>query len=123
MSSPISRKSAYSDARGSPGDCRHRVQFSASLTPQTYYPEVQSSVIMQAASTISIRADLKDQLAALKRHPKESYNDVIARLVTLAVDEERSSEETLAGLEESLEDVRKGNLIPEKVIMKKYGMK
>jgi len=84
---------------------------------------VQSSVIMQAASTISIRADLKDQLAALKRHPRESYNAVIERLLTLAVDEEALGEETLAGLEESLEDVRKGNLIPEKEIMKKYGMK
>ncbi|MFA6362073.1 antitoxin VapB family protein [Methanoregula sp.] len=78
---------------------------------------------MQAASTISIRADLKEQLAALKRHPGESYNDVIVRLVTLAVDEEGLSEETLAGLEESLDDVRKGNLIPEKEIMKKYGIR
>ncbi len=78
---------------------------------------------MQAASTISIRADLKDQLTALKRHPRESYNDVIARLLMLAVDEEHLSEETLAGLEESLEDVRNGNLIPEKESLKKYGMK
>jgi len=84
---------------------------------------VQSSVIMQAANTISIRADLKDQLAALKRHPRESYNDVIERLLMLAVDEEPISEETLSGLEESLEDVRKGNLITEKVIMKKYGIR
>ena len=84
---------------------------------------MQSSVIMQAANTISIRADLKDQLAALKRHPRESYNDVIERLLMLAVDEEPISEETLSGLEESLEDVRKGNLITEKVIMKKYGIR
>jgi predicted CopG family antitoxin len=77
---------------------------------------------MQAASTISIRADLKDQLAALKRHPKESYNDVIERLLMFTADEEPLSEETLAGLEESLEDVRKGNLIPEKEIMRKYGI-
>ena len=78
---------------------------------------------MQAATSIYIREDLKDQLNSLKRHPKESYNDVIERLVTLAVDEEPVSEELLAGLEESLEDVRKGNLISEKEIMKKYGVK
>ncbi len=78
---------------------------------------------MQAATSIYIREDLKTQLNTLKRHPKESYNDVIERLLTLAVDEEPLSEETLAGLEESLEDVRKGNLIPEKEIMKKYGVK
>ena len=78
---------------------------------------------MQAATSIYIREDLKTQLNTLKRHPKESYNDVIERLLTLAVDEEPLSEETLSGLEESLEDVRKGNLIPEKEIMKKYGVK
>lgn len=78
---------------------------------------------MQAATSIYIREDLKNQLNSLKRHPKESYNDVIERLVTLAVDEEPVSEEILAGLEESLEDVRKGNLISEKEIMKKYGVK
>ncbi len=78
---------------------------------------------MQAATSIYIREDLKDQLNSLKRHPKESYNDVIERLVTLAVDEEPLSEETLAGLEESLGDVRKGNLLSEKEIMKKYGVK
>ncbi|MFA7694044.1 MAG: antitoxin VapB family protein [Methanoregula sp.] len=78
---------------------------------------------MQAATTIYIREDLKDQLTTLKRHPKESYNDVIERLLTLATDEEPLSEETLAGLEESLEDVRNGNLISEKEIMKKYGVK
>ncbi|MGA2161228.1 MAG: hypothetical protein ABSG28_03370 [Methanoregula sp.] len=78
---------------------------------------------MQAATSIYIREDLKTQLNTLKRHPKESYNDVIERLLTLAVDEDPISEETLSGLEESLEDVRNGNLIPEKEIMKKYGVK
>jgi hypothetical protein len=78
---------------------------------------------MQAASTISLRADLKDQLAALKRYPGESYNDVIERLIVLALDEKPLDEETIAGLEEALEDVRTGNLIPEKDVMKKYGIK
>jgi predicted CopG family antitoxin len=78
---------------------------------------------MQAASTIYIREDLKNQLNSLKRHPKESYNDVIERLVNLAVDDEPLSEETLQGLEESIREVREGNLIPEKEIMKKYGVK
>ncbi|MDD4136948.1 MAG: antitoxin VapB family protein [Methanoregula sp.] len=78
---------------------------------------------MQAASSIYIREDLKTQLSSLKRHPKESYNDVIERLVTLAVDDEPLSEETIQGLEESVVEVRQGKLIPEKDIMKKYGVK
>jgi predicted transcriptional regulator len=77
---------------------------------------------MQAATTIYLREDLKDRLNGLKRHPKESYNDVIERLVSLAVDDEPLSEEAVKGLEEALEDIRKGNLISEEVIRKKYGV-
>ena len=77
---------------------------------------------MQAASTIYIRKDLKERLNGLKRHPKESYNDVIEHLVSMALDDEPLSEEAIKGLEEALEDIRKGNLIPEDVIRKKYGV-
>jgi predicted CopG family antitoxin len=42
---------------------------------------------MQAASSIYIREDRKTQLNNLKRNPKESYNDVIERLVKLIVDD------------------------------------
>jgi predicted CopG family antitoxin len=77
---------------------------------------------MQAATSIYIREDLKDQLTSLKRHPKESYNDVIERLLNLAVDDELLSEETLRGIEESLRDVRQNRLISEKEMMKKYGV-
>jgi predicted CopG family antitoxin len=78
---------------------------------------------MQAASSIYIREELKTQLTSLKRHPKESYNDVIERLIILAVDDEPISEEAIQGIEESLQEVRQGKLIPEKEIMKKYGVK
>ena len=76
---------------------------------------------MQAASSIYIREDLKTQLNNLKRNPKESYNDVIERLVNLAVDDEPLSAEAIRGLEESLEDIKSGNLISEENIRKKYG--
>ena len=76
---------------------------------------------MQAASSIYIREDLKTQLNNLKRHPKESYNDVIERLVNLTIDDEPLSAEAIKGLEEGLEDIKAGNLIPEDVIRKKYG--
>jgi predicted CopG family antitoxin len=78
---------------------------------------------MQAATTIYIRKDLKGQLDDLKRHPKESYSDVIERLVSVAIDDEPLSEEAIQGLEEALEEVKQGRLIPESVIMKKYGVK
>jgi predicted CopG family antitoxin len=78
---------------------------------------------MQAASSIYIREDLKTQLNKLKRNPKESYNDVIERLVNLTIDDEPLSAEAIRGLEEGLDDIKKGNLISEENIRKKYGIK
>jgi len=75
---------------------------------------------MHAATSIRIRADLKKKLDLLKLHPAESYNDVIGRLVNLAVDVEPLSEDAIRGLEESLEEIRQGILIPESTILKKY---
>ena len=76
---------------------------------------------MQAATTIYIREDLKGRLNSLKRNPKESYNDVIERLLSLAVDNEPLSDEAIQGLEEALEEIKQGKLISEEVILKKYG--
>jgi len=77
---------------------------------------------MQAASTIYIREDLKTQLNHLKRNPKESYNDVIERLVNLAVDDEPLSKDAIKGLEEALEDIKKGNLISDEDIKAEFGV-
>ncbi|MFA6225497.1 MAG: hypothetical protein WC620_04790 [Methanoregula sp.] len=78
---------------------------------------------MQAASSIYIREDLKTQLTNLKRNSKESYNDVIERLVNLTIDDELLSADAIKGLEDGLEDTKKGNLISEEDIRKKYGVK
>ena len=77
---------------------------------------------MQAASSIYIREDLKTRLDHLKRNPKESYNDVIERLVNLTIDDEPLSADAIEGLEEALNDIKKGNLISEEDIKKKYGV-
>ena len=77
---------------------------------------------MQAASSIYIREDLKTQLNNLKRNPKESYNDVIERLVMLTIDDEPLSADAIKGLEEGLDDIKKGNLISEEDILEKYGV-
>lgn len=77
---------------------------------------------MQAASSIYIREDLKTRLNNLKRNPKESYNDVIERLVNLTIDDEPLSADAIKGLEDGLNDIKTGNLISEEEIKKKYGV-
>lgn len=78
---------------------------------------------MQRATSICIRSDLKDQLKSLKNHPKESYNDVIERLLRLAIDDEPLGEEAIIGLEEALEEMKAGIFISESEIMKEYGIR
>lgn len=77
---------------------------------------------MQAASSIYIREDLKTRLNDLKINPKESYNDVIERLLNLAVDDEPLSADAIRGLEEALEDIKSENLVSEENIRKKFGV-
>ncbi|MFA5613521.1 MAG: hypothetical protein WC993_03525 [Methanoculleus sp.] len=60
--------------------------------------------------TVRIDGELKSRLNALKIHPRESYNEVIGRLVDMAIDEEPLSEEAIRDLERSLEDLRAGRV-------------
>ncbi len=47
------------------------------------------------STTIKIDTELKGRLNALKIHPRESYSEVIERLVVMAVNKEPLSEETI----------------------------
>jgi len=61
-------------------------------------------------TTIKIKIPLKNRLDSLKIHPRESYTDVIGRLVEMAVDDEPLSDATIKAIEESLEDIKKGRV-------------
>ncbi|MBP9008086.1 MAG: hypothetical protein KBG16_05390 [Methanospirillum sp.] len=77
---------------------------------------------MQAASTIYIRSDLKEQLTNLKTHPRESYSAVIERLLLCAIDPDPLTSEEIAGIEESLADIKAGRVHSEEEIMKEFGV-
>lgn len=62
---------------------------------------------MQSTS-IRIRPDTRDSLSLLKKHPRESFDDVITRLIESAVDDEPLGEETLQAIENSLKEYREG---------------
>ena len=73
-------------------------------------------------TTIQLQPEVKDSLDQLKRHPRESYNEVIKRLVETRIDEEPLSEEAMNGIEEALEDIRQGRLHTEEEIRKEFGV-
>lgn len=65
---------------------------------------------MPAITTIRISTDLRDRLASLKVHPNEPFEDVIERLIEVAIDDEPLSDETIRAIEESLADIKAGRV-------------
>lgn len=63
---------------------------------------------MPAASVVRVGERTKARLDQLKLHPRETYDDVIARLTDIAIDDEPLSDETLGHLRRSEEDIRAG---------------
>jgi predicted CopG family antitoxin len=62
---------------------------------------------MQSTS-IRIQKRTRDHLQRLKKYPRESFDDVISRLIDASVDDEPLSEETLRTIEQSLKEYRDG---------------
>lgn len=73
-------------------------------------------------TTIQVKKKLKDRLEELKIHPRESYNKVIERLVSIRTDEGELSRETLKNIEIALEDVKKGKTFSTKEARQKLGI-
>lgn len=55
---------------------------------------------------IRIRKQTKESLTRFRAHPRETYDEVITRLMESQVDSCMVSEETLHAIEEGLADVR-----------------
>jgi len=71
---------------------------------------------MSSITTIKIERDLRDRLNTLKTHPRQSYNEVIRRLVDMATDDEPLSDETLERIEVALKNLRAGRYVTEEEI-------
>jgi len=55
---------------------------------------------MTATTTICLDPKVKDKLASLKHHSRESYSSVIERLANLAIDEKPLSDDAIHGIED-----------------------
>ncbi|MGD1004617.1 MAG: hypothetical protein ABR887_04280 [Methanoregulaceae archaeon] len=56
---------------------------------------------------IRIRKETKDGLMKFRVHPRETYDEVIARLMSSQTDQDPISEDTLKAIEDGLSDIRK----------------
>lgn len=79
-------------------------------------------LLYMSAELIRVNEKTKDRLKSLKEHPRETYCDVIERLIGMAVDDEPLSDETLKGIEEGLADLEAGRVRPLRDIAKEMGI-
>jgi predicted transcriptional regulator len=63
------------------------------------------------ATTVWMSPETKRRLKGMKQHPRETYEDVIVRLIDITEDPEPLSDEAIRGIEESLEDIKAGRLV------------
>ncbi|KAF1073557.1 hypothetical protein MKMG_02125 [Methanogenium sp. MK-MG] len=77
---------------------------------------------MSTITSIRISTDMRDKLSELKVHPKESYEDVIKRLVEDCVDDEPLSDATIQAIEESLADIKAGRVYSLEDVAEELGL-
>jgi predicted transcriptional regulator len=73
---------------------------------------------MMAITTIQIEKNLKSDLDGLKLHPRETYNEIIERLLE---DQRELNEKTKLEIESALEAIRKGRFKTHEQLRKDMG--
>jgi hypothetical protein len=61
---------------------------------------------MHGYHPIRIRKKIKEALMKFRMHPRETYDEVKARLISSKIDRDPISEDTLKAIEEGLADIR-----------------
>jgi len=74
-------------------------------------------------TTIQLEEKTKERLGRMKLFPRETYNEVIIRLVLTSQEETELSEQTIKNIEKALEDVKKDRLYSTKKVRKELGIK
>ena len=72
-------------------------------------------------TTIKIKDKTRTKLESFKLHAKETYNDVIERLIRTAQDDELDSK-TIKNLRKSLDDIEKGRTYSLAQVEKELGL-
>lgn len=74
------------------------------------------------ATTIQIDEKTKSRLEKMKIFKRESYDDVVRRLLKITEDDEVLDANTIKELEQALDDVKKGRLLSHKQVKQKHGL-
>lgn len=76
---------------------------------------------MSEVTTVRMKTDTKALLDDLKINPRETYDDVVRRLVKLAYDDEPLTKEEIEAMEEGIADIKVGRVRSLRDVMKDLG--
>ncbi len=74
-------------------------------------------------TSIQIEKEIKTRLDKLKNHPRETYNEVLARLLKIAQDDDVLSPTVIKNIEEGIADIKAGRVYSSAQVKKKLGLK
>ena len=76
-------------------------------------------------TSIQIEKEIKDHLDKFKNHPRETYNDVIARMIRIMHEQtmDELSPQTIKNIEKSLAEIKAGKVLSHKDVKKRLGLK
>jgi predicted transcriptional regulator len=75
-------------------------------------------------TSIQLDNKTKSRLEKMKTFTKESYDDVVNRLLNIAEDDEGVlSKQTIKNIEKSLAEIKAGKVLPHRDVKRKLGLK
>lgn len=74
-------------------------------------------------TSIQVEKEIKAHLDKLKNHPRETYNEVLARLLKIAQDDDVLSPAVIKNIEEGIADIKAGRVYSSAQVKKKLGLK
>ena len=76
----------------------------------------------EETTTIEITRSDRDRLNRLRRYPREPYRSVVRRLLEQTEDCEPLSPETIADIQASLDEIRRGEFVTHEELKRELGI-
>lgn len=75
-------------------------------------------------TSIQIEKEVKERLDKFKNHPRETYNEVLDRMIRIMSEEDAElSPKTIKNIEKSLAEIKAGKVYSHKEVKKRLGLK
>jgi uncharacterized protein (UPF0248 family) len=76
-------------------------------------------------TSIQIEKEIKERLDKFKNHPRETYNEVLSRMIHIMSQQNKEdlSQQTIKNIEKSLAEIKAGKVSSHKDVKRRLGLK